>query len=137
MKKNDVPQDKVSTYAGHSKLFYAVDEQGNYARVQSTGWEVESAATRDALSLIDQDRFAAWERGKRGATSPLEFHMYDRRMDTGLLAQAVGTFQWRVRRHFRPEIFARLSTSMLCRYGEALGLSLEELTTLPEKPPRD
>lgn len=133
MKKNEVPQDKVSTYAGHSKLFYAVDDRGNYARVQSSGWEVESAATQDALSLIIQDRQDAWERARRGATSPLEFHMYDRRMDPGLLAQTVGTFQWRVRRHFRPKIFAKLSDSMLARYGEALGLNVDELTTLPEK----
>ncbi|MEX1032722.1 MAG: hypothetical protein WDZ30_05135 [Cellvibrionaceae bacterium] len=137
MKKQDVPQDQVSTYAGQNKLLYAVDDQGNYTGVRSSGWEVESAATLDAITAINQDRLAAWERGNRGETSPLEFHMYNRRMDLSLLAQTTGLFKWRIRRHFQPTVFAGLSDSMLARYGDALGLAPHDLTRLPEKPPSD
>jgi hypothetical protein len=132
MKTSEVPQDQVSTYAGQHKLMYAVDESGDYMGVPSSGWEVESNATRDALSAISRDRLAAWERAKRGASSPLEFHMYDRRMDVSLLAQTAGLFQWRVRRHLRPEIFSKLSDALLDRYCDALGLTREQLQTLPE-----
>jgi hypothetical protein len=137
MKKNEVPQDQESTYAGLHKLMYAVDDNGDYTGVPSSGWEVESNATRDALNAINRDRMTAWERAKRGETSPLEFHMYDRRMDLPLLAQTVGLFQWRVRRHLRPAIFAKLSDSLLERYCEALGLSRKQLQSLPETPPSD
>lgn len=137
MKKNEVPQDQASTYAGQHKLMYAVDEKGEYTGVPSSGWEVESHATRDALNQINRDRLAAWERAKRGNTSPLEFHMFDRRMDLPLLAQTVGLFQWRVRRHLRPAVFTKLSDSLLERYCDALGLSREHLQSLPENPPSD
>lgn len=137
MKKDEVPQDEVSTYAGQHKLLYAVDEKGDYTGVRSSGWDVECAATQDALTAISEDRLAAWERGKRGETSPLEFHMYDRRMDLALLAQTTGMFQWRIRRHFRPSVFSRLSASVFARYGEALGLSPQQLQHLPETAPND
>lgn len=137
MKKNDVPQDEVSTYAGQHKLLYAVDENGEYTGVRSSGWDVECAATQDALRAISEDRQTAWERGKRGETSPLEFHMYDRRMDLALLAQTTGMFQWRIRRHFRPRVFGKLSASVLARYCEALGLSPRQLQNLPETRPSD
>jgi len=132
MKKSEVPQDEASTYAGQHKLLYAVDERGQYSGVPSSGWEVESAATREAIAAIEQDRRAAWERGKRGESSPLEYHMYSRRMDLALLSQSTGLFQWRIRRHFRPAVFSRLSDSLLARYCEALDLDKQQLQTLPE-----
>lgn len=137
MKKNEVPQDEVSTYAGQHKLLYAVDEKGNYSGVRSSGWDVECAATKDALALISEDRLAAWQRVKQGESSALEYHMYDRRMDLALLAQTTGIFQWRIRRHFRPRVFARLSDGLLSRYCEALGLSRQQLQSLPEMPPSE
>jgi hypothetical protein len=62
-----------------------------------------------------------------GNTSPLEYHMYCARMDVALLAQAVGIWRWRVRRHFRPEVFARLSPELRRRYAEALGIDAAAL----------
>lgn len=137
MKKNEVPQDNVSTYAGQHKLLYAVDESGNYTGVHSSGWDVECAATKDAIAAINRDRLAAWERANGGETSPLEFHMFDRRMDLALLAQSTGLFRWRIRRHFQPALFAKLSDKVLDRYCDALNLSRLELQTLPETPPSE
>lgn len=133
MKKDEVPQDDASTFPGQHKLLYAVDDDGQYVGVHSAGWEVESAATRAAIAEINRVRAEAWERASRGETSPLEVHMYDCRMDLDLLAQATGLYRWRVRRHFRPKVFAKLSASMLMRYSDALGLSPSELQRLPEK----
>lgn len=53
--------------------------------------------------------------------------MYRYRMDEPALSQITGLWQWRVRRHFRPEIYRRLSTSVLARYAEAFGLTVDEL----------
>ena len=49
------------------------------------------------------------------------------RMDVALLSQATGLWRWRIRRHFRPEVFARLAPSLKRRYAEALDLSVEAL----------
>jgi hypothetical protein len=58
--------------------------------------------------------------------------MYAKRMDIALLSQTTGIWQWRIRRHFRPTIFAQLSDKTLSRYAEALGLTLAQLKTLPQ-----
>jgi hypothetical protein len=48
-------------------------------------------------------------------------------MDLALLSQTTGLWRWRIRRHFRPQVFARLSLALRQRYADALGLSLEAL----------
>jgi hypothetical protein len=134
MDKTQVPQDNSHTYGGHKKLLYATDEHGEYMGIASSGWEAETIATDSALDLLQQQQAEAWRRAQRGDTSALEYYMVYRRMDVALLAQTSGIFQWRIRRHFRPEIYARLSDKLLLRYGEALGLDVATLKALVERP---
>lgn len=134
MDKDEVPQDGIHTYGGHRKLFYATDREGDYVGVQSSGWEAEAIATGSALEEIERRRREAWARASRGETSPLEYYMVYRRMDLALLAQTSGFFQWRIRRHFRPAVYARLPDRLLARYSEALGIDITTLKTLVENP---
>jgi hypothetical protein len=134
MKKEDVPQQTAKAFMGHNKALYALDENGEYRIVPSSGWEAEEIVLDQAIAVFDQASSEAWSRAKDGLSSPLEFHMFKCRMDVLLLAQSTGFFQWQIRRHLRPQIFNSLSVSKQKRYAEALGLSREELLTLPEKP---
>ena len=79
--------------------------------------------------MEDLNRLAedARQRVVAGQTSPLEYHMHRVRMDVPLLSQVTGLWQWRIRRHFRPDIFQGLSEGLLRRYGEAMGLTGEQL----------
>lgn len=127
MKLDEVPQDHSSTYGGHSKLVYAVDERGHYQCAQSDGWEPEAYATRLAVAELEAQEAEALAQWRRGELSPLKCLMNRYRMDEPALAQITGLWQWRVRRHFRPDIYRRLSTSVLARYAEAFGLTVDEL----------
>jgi hypothetical protein len=131
MRTDEVPQDNSSTYAGHKKLLYARDGDGNYTQVPSTGWDVEAAATQDAVALYEQLAEQALQQVRAGEKSPLVYHMYHRRMDPALLAQVAGLCRWRVKWHFRPKPFKRLSHSLLQRYADALDISVEQLTQIP------
>lgn len=128
MKLDDVPQDaESSSYAGHAKLLYAVDQQGHYQGAQSTGWDAESYATQQALAeleLLEQQAMQAW---RSDQLSVLPCLMYRYRMDELALAQVTGLWRWRIRRHFKPQIFACLSVKILARYAEAFGLPIEQL----------
>ena len=128
MKLDDVPQDaETSSYAGHSKLLYAVDPQGHYQGAQSAGWDAENYATQQALDelmLLEQQALRDW---RSGQLSPLPCLMYRYRMDELALAQVTGLWRWRVRRHFKPQVFARLSPTLLARYADAFGLPTEQL----------
>lgn len=135
MKTDEVPQDLSLTYPGHHRLVYAVDDKGEYLGVHSAGWDVESEATLAAIAEVERLRDAAWQRAKQGIASPLEFHMYNRRMDLPLLAGAAAMWQWRVRRHFDAQRFRKLSAAMLARYADALQIAVAELRTVPENLP--
>ena len=128
MKLDDVPQDAdTSNYAGHSKLLYAVDQQGHYQGAQSSGWDAENYATEQALAELaelEQQAEQAWHSGQ---LSPLPCLMYRYRMDELALAQVTGLWRWRLKRHFKPAVFARLSPVLLARYAEAFDLPIEQL----------
>lgn len=134
MDEDEVPQDGIPTYGGRRKLFYAVDRAGRYVAVPSSGWEAEAAATGTALEEIERLRRDAWQRAKDGVASPLEYYMHCRRMDLALLSQTTGFSRWRIRRHFRPGVYARLSGRAIARYADALGIDPATMRTLLENP---
>jgi hypothetical protein len=131
MNLNEVPQDGNRTLAGQRKAAYARDASGRLVLVPTTGWEVEEIVTTQAVEQINAQAEAARQRVAAGTSAPLEYWMYARRMDIDLLAQTTGLWRWRIRRHLRPEVFARLSPRLLVRYAEALGLPPEQLVRLP------
>jgi len=127
MLDSEVPQEGNSTLGGHRKALYARGDDGKLHIVQSAGWEVEEIVTRQAIDDLLRLTEDARQRVLAGQTSPLEYHMYRVRMDVPLLSQASGVWQWRVRRHFRPAVFARLSPALLARYADAMGVTIEQL----------
>lgn len=128
MKLDEVPQDADgSKYGGHQKLLYAVDEQGKYHEAQSAGWEAENYATDLALQELEQLASHAQADWQTGVTSVLPYLMYRYRMDELALSQCTGLWRWRIRRHFRPAVFARLPQKILLRYAQAFSLPLEQL----------
>jgi hypothetical protein len=122
MRERDVPQEGNAVLEGHRKAVYAVGADGKLKIVASRGWEVEETVTRQAVEDLERRAEDARRRVLAGSASPLEYHMYRARMDVALLAQAVGIWRWRVRRHFRPQVFARLSPDLRRRYADALGI---------------
>src|SRR5204863_9575767 len=108
MHERDVPQEGNATLAGHRKAVYAVGEDGKLRIVASRGWQVEEIVTRQALAELEKRACEARQRALAGVASPLEYHMYRARMDVPMLAEAAGVWRWRVRRHLKPQVFARL-----------------------------
>ena len=127
MRDNEVPQEGNSTLGGHRKALYARGENGKLHIVQSAGWEVEEIVTLQAVEDLNRLAEDARQRVIAGQTSALEYHMHKARMDVPLLSQVTGLWQWRIRRHFRPNVFQGLSAGLLRRYGDAMGLSIEQL----------
>jgi hypothetical protein len=126
-----VPQEGNATLDGHRKLMYARDASGHTVTVGSRGWEAEEIVTTHAVDALVAQAEDARARVRAGSASTLEFWMYERRMDVALLSQTSGFWQWRVRRHLQPRIFASLPAGHLARYADALGLSVDALRRLP------
>lgn len=131
MKKSEVPQDGRPEYRGERRAVYAVDDSGHYAVVGSAGWRADEIVNQQAVDEYRRLADDALARARAGTASALEYHMYDRRMELETLAQATGLWQWRVRRHLRPGVFATLSAELRARYADALGVSIDALGQLP------
>ncbi|MDR2881121.1 MAG: hypothetical protein LBV29_04395 [Azoarcus sp.] len=130
MNADDVPQEGSATYGGHLKAIYARTHDGRLGLVQTRGWEVEETVTLQAVQAFEELAARALERTHAGQSSPLEVHMYRARMDVAQLAQASGLWSWRVRRHLRPAVFARLSKALRVRYAQALGIDTDQLSVV-------
>ena len=132
MLEKDVPQEGNATLGGQRKAVYAVGQDGKLRLVASRGWEAEEIVTRQAVEDLERRAADARRRALAGDASPLEYHMYRARMDVALLSQTTGLWRWRIRRHFRPEIFRDLSRALRRRYAGALGISAERLEEIGE-----
>ncbi|GEQ85227.1 hypothetical protein ULMS_07350 [Patiriisocius marinistellae] len=133
MKKIEVPQDQSSLNKVNSKeLYYAVDENGEYTTALSSGWDPKKIALDNALEEIEQRIEDAKKRVHSGVTSPIEYYMELSKMDLPILASYVGFWQWKVKRHFKPSVFKKLSAKKLKKYADVFDISVAELQEIPK-----
>ena len=128
MKKEEVPQDKGNLSNKNMKeLVYATDEKGNYTTALSTGWEPKTIALSNSIEEIKERVAIAKEQVENNEASPICYFMELHRMDIATLSSYVGMWQWRVKRHFKPKVFAGLSDKILQKYAETFAISIDEL----------
>ncbi|NLA40141.1 MAG: hypothetical protein GX874_01815 [Smithella sp.] len=131
MNVREVPQD-ITYYEGKKRACYALNDEGKYVIVPSSGWEVEAVvnglAVEEMAIALEETRQAVLT----GVKSPLCYHMERRQMTPEILGKTARIAVFRVKRHFRPDVFAGLGPSVLDRYAKALAVSREELKTVPQ-----
>lgn len=128
MKKNEVPQDD-SPLKNHksNELVYAVDDDGKFVSVQSTGWEAKTVVQNENLEVLDQRIQQALNDVKAGKSSPIVYFMELNRMDWQTLAAYVGKWTFFLKRHAKPSIFKKLNTKTLQKYADIFGIALNDL----------
>jgi hypothetical protein len=130
VKAEQVPQE-ASMLEDQRRACYALDADGRYVIVPSKGWEVENIVNAQANAEIVAKIDVAQRDVLEGRASALAYHMAVRQMDVALLAANAGLWSWRVRRHLKPAVYARLPQSFLQRYADALNLDIRQLRTVP------
>lgn len=133
MKIEDVPQDlKYLQGTIIRDLDYAVDDDGQYRAVMSSGWTPKNDALEITMDEIYEQCDEILERVRAGETSPLEYHAARNLMPIDLLSDYSGFSKRTIRKHFDPEVFAKLSEDTLEKYAEVLRITIDELITVPE-----
>lgn len=134
MKESEVPQDTSSLGENSLKeLCYAVNEKGEYVTALSAGWEpktIVQQATLDAISVRIEE---AKQQVEQGIVSPIVYYMELQRMDLTTLSAYVKLWKWRVKRHFNPNTFNKLNSSILERYATVFNITIEELKTFGKR----
>ena len=133
MKIKEVPQDETKTFKGFgTKALYAVDENGQYTRTPTSGWEVEEVVLRDVVDDFAKLAEQAKTRVFRGETSPIEYYMNKNYMDLPALARGMGLARWRIKRHFNPNVFNKLNQKMLQRYADFFNMDIHTIKNIKE-----
>ncbi len=133
MKKADVPQQS-GLMAGCREVNYAVDDDGSYTLAPSSGWEAKNVTLLHAWEAIIDQLEKELADIRAGRKSPLCYHMVKNQMDPALLAKYSGVPRWRVKRHLKPAVFAKLDQVVLTGYAELFGISIDELCRVPDSP---
>ena len=133
MKVKETPQDDIKTFRGFgTKALYAVDENGQYTRTPTSGWEVEEVVLRDVVDDFAKLAEDAKIRVFKGETSPIEYYMNKYYMDLPALAKGIGLAKWRVKRHFNPNVFNMLNHKMLQSYANFFNIDVDTLKNIKE-----
>jgi len=131
VKEKDVPQDNEGLLEGKFReLCYAVDEDGNYVTVQSTGWKPKNAALQQAWIDINDKIEEIKNEVIAGKLSPLAYYMEKNIFDIKLLSQYAGIPKRKVKRHKKPQYFKKLDSATLKKYADVLNITIEELKTI-------
>ena len=131
MKQDEVPQEQNKTLSGNRIAVYATSSNGQYETVASKGWEVEEIVTSQAVEEFERLAKEALEKTLKHEASILEYHMFNNRMDLALLSQTTGFFQWTIKRDFKVTNFNNLSDKRALVYADVLGISMDELKSIP------
>ena len=134
MKESEVPQDKSSLQDNDiQELCYAVNDQGEYVTALSSGWETKTLVQTATLEGINARVQEAKEQVANGLASPIVYFMEVHRMDLPTLSAYVSMWRWRVKRHFKPQVFKKLSEKVLQKYADAFEISVAELKAFSGK----
>ncbi|MBW1692855.1 MAG: hypothetical protein JRJ41_01600 [Deltaproteobacteria bacterium] len=128
MKKDSVPQDDSLLLEGNTReICYAVDENGKYVKVLSTGWEPKDIALRQAIDFANKRSIEVKRKVTNNQLSPIAYYLEKRVMDIKLLSQYTDILRWRVKRHLKPRVFKKLSHKILKKYADAFEITVDEL----------
>lgn len=134
MKESEVPQDKSSLQNNDiQELCYAVNEKGEYVTALSSGWETKTIVQEATLEGINARVQEAKSQVADGLVSPIVYFMEVNRMDLPTLSAYVSLWRWRVKRHFKPHVFKKLSTKVLQKYADVFDISVAELKAFSGK----
>lgn len=131
MKIDQVPQEEKNLNEGKlAKLYYATDDKGHYAKVNSIGWEPETVAMEQAWEVVHDGVEKARTKVIEGKASPILYYLKKNIMDVPMVASYVGTLGFMVRLHMRPFFFKKLSKKKLEKYAYTFRISVDELTDI-------
>jgi len=132
MDKKEVPQDEGLTEGRFDDICYALDENGNYTVVPTTGWQPKTDAMLQAWDVIHEKVEQVRQRVLSGELSPIAYYMEKNIMDVKLLADYANLPKRKVRKHLKPEYFNKIDDKVLGRYAETFGISVDMLRNFRE-----
>ena len=125
MKEKDLKVD----YKQHEVILFAEKDDKKYDAVQTGSFMVKNYLDDHLMKRENLDKELRAELNK-GNISPVYYFMVFQDMGPGDLARRVGISKRKLRKHFKPEVFAKLDEVMLQKYAIVFAVTVEELKSL-------
>lgn len=130
MDKKDTPQYESKLTSFTREVIYVKDENGNYVKELSKGWETKSNALDHAWEGINKKIEEARKKVENGEASPILFYLEVKLMDLPVLAGYTGFWKMTIKKHMKPKSFNKLSIDKLSKYAEAFDVDIETLKNI-------
>lgn len=135
MTTQDVKQKELTTREARWKqmawTIYKVDDQGKY-KTQFERYDDHLVMTVPFADALQEKAEEVRQRVLRNESSPIEYFMYRRLLDPKALAQAMGIAVWRLKRHFKPNVFKKLDQNKLQEYAKIFKIQVDDLINFRE-----
>lgn len=130
MEENSNPVYKDKSYGQYKELSYSYDETGNFGKTVGFHGEADRLILQQAWDLFNERIEEARRKVLTGKVSPVVYYMEKNLLDPMNLSMMAGISLWRVKWHFRPAVFRRLSEKTLRKYATAFNVTVEQLKNL-------
>jgi hypothetical protein len=116
----------------HELILFAEKDDKSYDAVKTGSFMVKNYLDDHLMKRENLEKELRAELNK-GKISPVYYYMVYQDMGIGDLAGRVGISKRKLRKHFNPEVFARLDPAALEKYAMIFGVTVEEMKSLGQK----
>ena len=121
------PVYKDPRYGQSRELFYSYNQDGTFEKKVGYHGETTRLILQQAWDLFNDRIEEARQKVKAGKVSPIVYYMEKILADPLNLSMMAGIPLWKVKLHFKPAFFKRLSEKTLNKYAEAFNITVEQL----------
>ena len=107
-------------------ILFAEKDDETYDAIKSGSYVVEHFLSDFYLKKENLEK-ALREELKQGKITPVFYYMLMQDMGPGDLAKRVGISKRKLRRHFRPDVFAKLNDDIIQKYAVIFGVTVDKL----------
>ena len=127
-KQNPIYKDE--RYGKYREMLYSYDETGNFQQDVKYHGETDRVVLQQAWDLFNERIADAREKVLAGKASPIVYYMEKILTDPLNLSMMAGIPIWKVKLHFRPWFFKRMSAKDKAKYMEAFNITQEQLNNI-------
>lgn len=127
MDDNSNPVYKDKRHGQYRELLYSYNENGNFEKTVGYHGEPDRVILQQAWDLFNERIEDARQKVLAGKASPVVYYMEKILADPMGLSMMAGIPIWKVKLHFKPWFFNRLSDKTLGKYAEAFNITVAQL----------
>lgn len=130
MEETQNPVYKDKSYGQYRELSYSYEEGGKFETTVGFHGEADRLILQQAWDLFNERITEAKNKVLVGKASPVVYYMEKNLLDPMNLSMMAGISVWRVKLHFKPSFFRRLSAATMKKYADAFNITVDQLKNI-------